>query len=57
MNRPWQVYEEDERGVGVLYYYATRREARQHMRRVRGNTFLKGWLVRGLNRTTMEVFS
>lgn len=45
----WTVWEEDQTGEGILYRYATRREARQHIRRVRNNPFLggQGWLVRG----------
>lgn len=57
VRRPWQVYEEDERGEGMVYFYRTREQARAHMQRVRGNQFLKGWLVRGRNIQTDEVFS
>ena len=42
----WHVWEEDQTGHGLSYLYATRREARAHMRRVRNNPFLSGWLVR-----------
>ena len=53
---PWHVWEEDETGNGISYFYATREQARAHMRRVRNNPFLKGWLVRGINvRTGTEV--
>ncbi|CAB1282915.1 hypothetical protein [Xylella phage Cota] len=48
----WHVWEEDQTGTGVSYLYATRREARQHMRRVRNNLFLSGWLVRGTHLLT-----
>jgi hypothetical protein len=40
-----------------VYFYRTREQARAHMQRVRGNQFLKGWLVRGRNIQTDEVFS
>lgn len=48
----WHVWEEDQTGAGISYLYATRREARRHMRRVRGNQFLAGWLVRGTHLLT-----
>ena len=48
----WQVWEEDQTGQGVSYLYATRREARAHVRRVRNNLFMAGWLVRGTHLLT-----
>lgn len=50
----WHVWEEDQTGQGLSYLYATRREARRHMRRVRNNLFMggAGWLVRGTHLLT-----
>ena len=51
--KPWHVWEEDASGVGCSYFYRTREEARAHVRRVRDNIFLKGWLTRAMNMETM----
>lgn len=48
----WNVWEEDQTGEGLLYQYATREQARNHVRRVKNNKFLSGWLVRGCNAYT-----
>jgi hypothetical protein len=45
----WHVWEEDNTGEGVSYFYSSRREARAHVRRVHNNMFLSGWLCRGYN--------
>lgn len=50
----WRVWEEDERGYGFAYYYLTRARARKHIKRVRRNPFLRGWLVRGVHTRTLR---
>ena len=42
----WHVWEETPDGVGVSYWYDTRRAQRAHVARVQNNIFLKGWMVR-----------
>lgn len=50
----WTVYEEDESGEGISHTYRTREQVRAHLRRIRNNIFLRGWLARGFNRVTLS---